>query len=211
MTRCSLCPLSLSSAFSEPCLTFILSLQGPDRDPPTISNSGQPIQYKPPSNVPILGADAPTVSVLMKGGPTAPKRAASRTKRPAMKKRRTTIVDTVSLHALFNPFNLLSCLLILYDAASLIGSNSNADHINGADNRCGHCFDSSGKIRLFSFSSWLHLSYLPVSTCSLLHRLQHLPQSSPSRWKLKRTPLQVAKNRYILIRPLFLHRFVAYH
>ena len=104
-----------------------------------MSNSGQPIQYKPPSTVPILGADAPTVSALLKGGPTAPKRAASRTKRLATKKRRTTIVDTVSLHALLNPFNLLLGVLILYDAASLIGSNPNADyHTNGADSRCGH-------------------------------------------------------------------------
>lgn len=40
--------------------------EGSDRDPPTVSNSGQPIQYRPPSAAPILGANAPTISALMK-------------------------------------------------------------------------------------------------------------------------------------------------
>lgn len=68
---------------------FILFLQGPDRDPPTISSSGQPIQYHPPSATPILGADAPTISVLMKGRQAVAKRAASKAKDPNPKKRRT--------------------------------------------------------------------------------------------------------------------------
>ena len=67
-----------------PCM----SLQGPDRDPPTESNSGRPIQYGPPSATPILGADAPSVSALMKGRSAVSKRAASKPKRVAVKKRR---------------------------------------------------------------------------------------------------------------------------
>uniref|UniRef100_A0A0A9DMG9 DUF1409 domain-containing protein n=1 Tax=Arundo donax TaxID=35708 RepID=A0A0A9DMG9_ARUDO len=63
--------------------------EGPDRDPPTISSSGQPIQYQPSSATPILGADAPTVSALMKSRQAVAKRAASKAKDPNPKKRRT--------------------------------------------------------------------------------------------------------------------------
>ena len=84
-------PITSLNIFCLQPLTFYF-LQDDDRNPPTISRSGQPINYALPADKPNIGHDAPTLTDV----DTGRKRKVSYTKVTTRKKKKSTGQSSVA-------------------------------------------------------------------------------------------------------------------